>query len=130
MTRPKNEVTVAYLQAFADAFNAHDADALMTFMTDDCVFELSWGPEVWGKRFEGQEAVREGYSGVWKTYPDAQWCDPSHFVAGDRGVSEWRFTGTGSDAKTVEVNGCDVFTFRDGKIAVKNSYRKIRTPGD
>jgi len=44
--------------------------------------------------------------------------------------SEWRFTGTGGDAKKVEVNRCDVFTFRDGKIAVKNSYRKIRTPGD
>jgi ketosteroid isomerase-like protein len=130
MTRSNNEVTVAYLQAFADAFNAHDADALMTFMTEDCVFEISWGPEVWGKRFEGQEAVREGFSGVWKTYPDAQWLDARHFVAGDRGVSEWRFTGTGSDAKKVEVNGCDVFTFRDGKILVKNSYRKIRTPGD
>jgi hypothetical protein len=27
----------------------------------------------------------------------------------------------------VEVTGCDIFTFRDGKIAVKNSYRKQRT---
>ncbi|WP_262269991.1 hypothetical protein [Microvirga yunnanensis] len=27
----------------------------------------------------------------------------------------------------VEVQGCDVFTFQDGKIAVKNSYRKQRT---
>jgi hypothetical protein len=26
----------------------------------------------------------------------------------------------------VEVNGCDLFTFRDGRIAVKNSYRKNR----
>jgi hypothetical protein len=25
------------------------------------------------------------------------------------------------------VQGCDVFTFRDGKISVKNSYRKQRT---
>jgi hypothetical protein len=24
----------------------------------------------------------------------------------------------------VEVTGCDLFTFRDGKIAIKNSYRK------
>jgi hypothetical protein len=24
------------------------------------------------------------------------------------------------------VNGCDLFTVRDGKIAVKNSYRKNR----
>jgi hypothetical protein len=25
------------------------------------------------------------------------------------------------------VTGCDLFTFRDDKIAVKNSYRKNRT---
>jgi ketosteroid isomerase-like protein len=47
-------------------------------------------------------------------------------VAGDRGVSEWLFTGTTSDGKKVEVNGCDVFTFKDGKIALKNSYFKNR----
>jgi ketosteroid isomerase-like protein len=47
-------------------------------------------------------------------------------VAGDRGVSEWVFTGTAHDGAAVEVQGCDVFTFRDGLIAVKNSYRKQR----
>jgi hypothetical protein len=26
----------------------------------------------------------------------------------------------------VEVHGCDLFTFRDGKIALKDSYRKNR----
>jgi hypothetical protein len=24
--------------------------------------------------------------------------------------------------------GCDLFTFRDGRIAIKNSYRKNRPP--
>jgi ketosteroid isomerase-like protein len=32
------------------------------------------------------------------------------------------------DGSRVEVNGCDLFTFRDGKIAVKNSYRENRPP--
>ena len=27
------------LQAFLDAFNAHDIDAIMSFFTDDCVFD-------------------------------------------------------------------------------------------
>ena len=121
-------VTVAYLQAFADAWNAHDADAVMDFMTDDCVFEASAGPDVCGASHIGREAVRAGYSEVWKTFPDAQWRGPRHFVCGDRGVSEWTFTGTRADGTRVEVNGCDVFTFRDGKIAVKNSYRKNRPP--
>ena len=49
-------------------------------------------------------------------------------VRGHRGVSEWTFTGTRADGARVEVTGCSVFTFRDGKIAVKNSYRKNRPP--
>ena len=121
-------VSCADLQAFADAWNRHDAEALMSFMTDDCVFEASAGPEVCGTRYVGREAVRAGFADVWRTYPDAQWRSPRHFVDGDRGVSEWTFTGTRADGARVEVHGCDLFTFRDGKIALKNSYRKNRPP--
>jgi steroid delta-isomerase-like uncharacterized protein len=121
-------VTVAELQAFAEAWNRHDLAALMGFMTDDCVFEASAGPDARGTAYLGKEAVRAGYAEVWAAYPDAQWRSPRHFVCGDRGVSEWTFTGTRSDGSRVEVNGCDVFTFRDGRIAVKNSYRKNRPP--
>lgn len=121
-------VTVDTLQAFADAWNRHDLAALMGFMTEDCRFESSAGPDVNGTSYAGKEAVRAGYAEVWKTFPDARWNAPRHFVCGDRGVSEWTFTGTRSDGSRVEVNGCDVFTFRGGKIAVKNSYRKNRPP--
>ncbi|MEJ8852762.1 nuclear transport factor 2 family protein [Variovorax rhizosphaerae] len=122
------DVTVANLEAFADAWNSHDAEALMSFMTDDCVFEASAGPDVCGNSYIGREAVQAGFSEVWKMFPDAQWRRPHHFVCGSRGVSEWTFTGTRADGSRVEVNGCDVFTFREGKIAVKNSYRKNRPP--
>ena len=122
------QVTTDMLQAFADGWNRHDVDALMSFMTDDCVFEASAGPDVCGTLYEGREAVRAGFSEVWATYPDAHWGNARHFVCGNRGVSEWIFTGTRADGTRVEVNGCDVFTFRDDKIAVKNSYRKNRPP--
>lgn len=121
-------VTIAQLQAFADAWNRHDVEALMRFMTQDCVFEASAGPDACGASHVGAEAVKAAFSDVWKTFPDAQWRFPRHFVCGDRGVSEWTFSGTRPDGARIEVNGCDVFTFRDGKIAVKNSYRKNRPP--
>jgi ketosteroid isomerase-like protein len=70
--------------------------------------------------------VRSGFAEVWATFPDAQWSNARHFVVGSRGVSEWTFTGTRADGTRVEVHGCDLFTFRDGKIALKNSYRKNR----
>ncbi len=128
MPKQSDEVSVEFLQAFADAWNRHDVDSLLSFMTDDCVFESSAGDEVCGSRFEGTVAVRAGFAKAWESLPDAQWADARHFICGDRGVSEWVFSGTQADGKRVEVNGCDVFTFRDGKIAVKNSYRKHRPP--
>jgi ketosteroid isomerase-like protein len=98
----------------------------MGFMTDDCIFETSAGNEACGTRHVGREAVRKAYAAVWQNFPDAQWRNARHFVAGERGVSEWLFTGTAPDGTRVEVNGLDLFTFRDGRILVKNSFRKDR----
>ncbi len=116
------------LERFAAAWNRHDLDALMSMMTDDCVFEASAGPDVNGQRSEGKAAVRAAYASVFETFPDARWSNPRHVVSGNRGVSEWTFTGTRADGTRVEVTGCDLFTLRDGLIAVKNSYRKNRLP--
>lgn len=128
MADPGAPPSTVWLQAFADAFNRHDADGIMAFMTDDCVFEASAGPEVCGARHVGKAAVRAAFVEVWTTFPDAHWSDARHFICGDRGVSEWVFTGTRRDGSRVEVQGCDLFVFRGGRIAVKNSYRKQRPP--
>ena len=123
---PQNTISTDFLDAFADAWNRHDVDAILSMMTADCVFEASRGPEAKGTVYVGRDEVRRGIEEVFAAFPDARWNGPTHFVAGERGVSEWVFTGTGSSGR-VEVQGCDVFTFREGKIAVKNSYRKQRT---
>ena len=128
MSKQSTEITIEFLQAFADAWNRHDVDDLMSFMTDDCVFESSAGDESCGTRYEGREAVRMGYAKAWKDFPDARWSDARHFLSGNRGVSEWVFSGTQADGKRVELVGCDLFSFRDGKIAIKNSFRKNRPP--
>ena len=125
---PSDAGMLRLLETFADAWNRHDADALMSMMSDDCVFEASGGNFVYGERYEGQKAVRASFVAIFALYPDAQWRGARHFVNGDRGLTEWTFTGTLKDGKRVEVTGCDVFTFRGGKIAIKNSYRKNRPP--
>ncbi|WP_230532939.1 nuclear transport factor 2 family protein [Microvirga roseola] len=120
-------IFIALLDDFAAAWNRHDTDAILSMMTEDCVFEASRGPNVKGTIYTGQDDVRRGIEEVFATFPDAQWNGPRHFISGDRGVSEWIFTATGPDGTPVEVQGCDIFTFRDGKIVIKNSYRKQRT---
>lgn len=125
----QNKVMLNMLDSFANAFNAHDVNAILSFMTSDCIFEASAGPDMNGEKFVGQEAVRKAFENVFTSFPDAHWRNPRHFISGDRGFSEWIFSGTKPDGSRVEVTGCDLFTFRDGKIAIKNSYRKNRTTG-
>ncbi len=55
---------IALLDRFAEAWNRHDLDALMSMMTDDCVFQASAGPDADGERSEGPQAVRAAYASV------------------------------------------------------------------
>ena len=126
MAQTNTPITEEFLQSFADAFNAHDIDGIMTRMSDDCVFEASSGPDVDGQKFIGQEQVRSAFLDVFATFPDAHWDNPRHFFSQTRGFTEWVFSGTKKDGTKVEVTSCDLFTFKNGKITVKNSYRKNR----
>jgi len=123
---PPVPVTTATLAAFSAAWNRHDIDALMSFMSDDCVFQSAAGPDACGTRHSGPEAVRKAFAAAWEAMPDAQWRDGQHFVHGDFGTSQWTFTGTAADGGHVETDGIDVFSFKDGKIALKNVFRKTR----
>ena len=119
---------IVFLKAFNKAWNDHDIEALMSFMADDCSFHAVGGPDLLGKSFMGRDAVREGFQLAWRTFPDAAWIDVDHFVVGDRGVSESTFVGTKPDGTRIEARMVDVFTFKNGKILVKNAFRKDRPP--
>jgi ketosteroid isomerase-like protein len=119
---------VSRLQAITDAFNRHDLDAIMAFFADDAVFESPRGPDPHGRRFEGKAAVREGLAARFSGIPDVHYGNDDHFVAGDRGASEWTLTGTTSDGVRLEVRGCDLWTFRDGLVVKKDSFWKIVEP--
>lgn len=126
MNAPASPVTATTLAAFSAAWNRHDIDALMSFMHADCVFQTAAGSEACGTRHVGHEAVRKAFASAWETVPDAQWIDGRHRVDGDFGVSQWTFTGTAADGSRIESDGVDLFTFKDGKIALKNVFRKAR----
>jgi ketosteroid isomerase-like protein len=120
-----NQVTVETLERLLDAFNAHDIDAVMSFFADDCVLEMPRGPDSWGRRLDGRERVREGLASRFAGIPDVHYGDDRHWVAGDRGCSEWLLTGTSTEGELIEVRGCDLFEFSGGKIVRKDSYWKI-----
>jgi steroid delta-isomerase-like uncharacterized protein len=121
-------VSIETLDALMDAFNAHDLDAIMTYFADDCSFDTSQGPEPWGRRLTGSEAVRAGLAARFDGVPDVHYAADRHWVSGNRGVSEWLVTGTTTDGQKLRVRGCDLWEFTDGKIARKDSYWKIVVP--
>jgi ketosteroid isomerase-like protein len=109
------------------AFDRHDVDGILRHFADDAVFEGPRGPDRWGQRFVGKDAIRAAFAGRFSGIPDIRYREDEHFVDGDRGASEWTLSGTSTAGQRIEVRGCDLWTFRDGQIVKKDSFWKIRT---
>jgi len=122
---PGTPVDIVTLKAFLEAFNAHDVDAIMSFFADDCVMEMPRGTGPGGRRLVGKQQVREGIQSRFDGIPDIHYGDDRHWVCGDRGVSEWTIRGTQATGERIEVRGCDLFEFADGRISRKDSFWKI-----
>ena len=120
-------VTVGTLKQILEAFNNHDLDAIMEFFSDDCSFDFPRGPKPWGQRFIGKDQVREALAGRFKGIPDVHYADDRHWVSkdADMGVAVWTLTGTTTSGISLEVRGCDLWEFQNGKVARKDSYWKI-----
>ncbi len=118
------------LVGLCDAFNAHDLDRIMDFFADDCVLEMPRGPHPWGARFEGRQAVRQGLASRFEGLPDVHYGNEAHFVDAERqtGITKWTLTGTTHQGKRLEVRGCDFYTFRNGRVTVKDFLLEDRRP--
>ena len=118
-------VTVDTMKKVLEAFNRHDLDAIMEYFADDCILDMPRGPDPIGKRYTGKDQVREALAGRFKGIPDVHYGEDVHWVAGDRGVSEWTLTGTTTAGVSLKVRGCDLWEFLNGKIIRKDSFWKI-----
>lgn len=114
--------TIAAVERFNEAFNAHDVDGIMQAMTTDCVFE-STNPPPDGMRITGQHAVREYWEKFFHRSPDAHFETEEIFADGERCVVRWVYRKT-KDQQPWHLRGIDLFRVRDGKIAEKLSYVK------
>jgi steroid delta-isomerase-like uncharacterized protein len=123
-------VTVETLRQILGAFNRHDLDSIMTFFSDDCSFDFPRGSESYGQRFIGKTQVREALASRFKGIPDVHYGEDLHWISADgyKGVSEWTLTGNTTSGVNVEVRGCDLWEFRNGKVTRKDSYWKIVVP--
>jgi ketosteroid isomerase-like protein len=113
--------TIAAVERFNEAFNAHDVDAVMAAMTDDCVFDSTSPPL--GERHEGAAAVRAAWEGFFASSPTAHFDTEEMIVTGDRCVACWVYTWK-DDSSEGRVRGVDVIRVRDDKVAEKLAYVK------
>ena len=117
----ESTATRAAVDAFNDAFNAHDVDAVMARMTDDAVFESTSPPD--GDAHVGAAAVRAAWEGFFAESPDAHFDAEEVITTGDRCIVCWCYTWT-QDGEAHHLRGVDVLRVRDGKVAEKHAYVK------
>lgn len=123
------EPTEALIMEIEAAFNSRDVDRILSFFCEDGVFCTARGPIKTGIELRGKPAIgaflRERFSHI----PDMYWHPHFRFVSGDRGVSYWTVTGTDRrTGKALDLHGCDIFHFRDGRIAHKDTFWKTIEP--
>ena len=116
-------MTEERLREFAAAWARGDVNQLMTFMTDDCVYEASVGPEP-GKTYDGFAAVRQGFEEMLAFDATGESRSGPIFICGDKGVMEWSYIQKRGDGRAIELRGCDIFEFSGNKIRRKNAFRK------
>ncbi len=114
--------TLSVVENFNAAFNRHDADEVMEWMTDDCVFENT-APFPDGTRLEGATAVREFWQRFFTNSPDAYFEAEEIFATDNRCVVRWVYRKI-KDGQPWHLRGVDVFKVRDGKVVEKLAYVK------
>ena len=114
----------AFVSRFNTVWNGHDLEGILDMMTDDVIFEASFGKDPWGHRVVGKPAVRQFLKEMFERIPDVRWDETRHYAHPDVAVVEWLTSGTPRGSGRYEVHGCDILALRDGKIAAKRSYRK------
>ena len=119
------EVTLDLMQAISAAFNSRDVERIVGFFAEDAVFYLARGPEPTGRPLRGKAAIRKALADRFKVIPDMRWDNKEYIFAGNRAISVWTVKGKGADGEELNYQGCDIYTFRGGKICAKDTYWKI-----
>jgi steroid delta-isomerase-like uncharacterized protein len=114
------------------AWNSHDINKIISFFTDDCIYENL----AHGKVYHGKKEVTASFNSIMADFPDLKFEVKSVFVAGDWAGQEWVMSGTHAHSsnpaikatgKTFSVRGATIYQLRDGKISRESDYYNLAT---
>jgi steroid delta-isomerase-like uncharacterized protein len=117
------------IDAYNDAWNAHDVARIGSMHAPDMVFENHTA----GERAEGEEALRH-IAGIFESWPDITFRTRTLYVREDLAVQEWTASATHvrpltrgdivaePSGKRIEWKGMDIIPFENGKVRRKDVY--------
>lgn len=98
-----------------DSFTKGNTEGFLEYCADDVVWRM-----VGDKSFTGKAAIREFMASTGGDLPD--FTIDRVIADGDSAVSYGNMTMKNKDGVPVPYAWCDVYTFRDGRIATLDSY--------
>jgi steroid delta-isomerase-like uncharacterized protein len=117
------------IDAYNDAWNAHDVGRIGSMHAPDMVFENHTA----GERAEGDEALRH-IAAIFESWPDISFETRSLYVREDLVVQEWTASATHvkplrrgdivaePSGKRIEWKGMDIIPFARGEVKRKDVY--------
>jgi len=117
----KEETTATTVRALNDALNARDREATVALFAADGVFR----PGAAGANFEGPEAIADSLFGFLGAHKSGQFETVHEVFAGAEAYHEWKWAGVTSEGEPSGTHGCDYYLVRDGKVAVRSTFRKV-----
>ena len=129
--RNKDIQTEKIFREYLATWNTHDLDKMVSFFTDDCVYENL----ARGQTYRGKDELKAWAKASFGAIPDFKLDVTSLFVSGDWVACEWVMTGTQTSAvpglpatgKSFSVRGSTVAQLKDGKILRNADYWDVMT---
>lgn len=120
-----------FIGRYEAAWNGCDTDAMAGLLSEDVV----WSDPALPEPARGIPAVQEFMRSSFRSFPDLTFSQPDPpaiAVNGDTVLWAWRMHGTNggpidppgfaATGRTIELDGIDQWTLRDGRIAVYRAY--------
>jgi len=112
---------------YSSAWNSHDVERILSFFTDDVVYE----DLAEGKVCRGKKELKDYVSSMFIDMPDVKVERKSSFTTRNWSAGEWVTSGTFAHSsipgmpatgKSFSVRGASIIEFRKGKISRESAY--------
>jgi ketosteroid isomerase-like protein len=113
MSTKEEAAAATVVRALNNALNARDHEGTVALFASDAVFR----PGAAGVTLVGSEAIADALFGQFETVHEV--------FAGDEAYSEWKWLGVTREGQPAETHGCDYYLIRDGKVALRSTFRKV-----